>query len=364
MNYNFKMLEQLCLIPGVSGREHRVREYILREINQYLSYEDKIHIDNIGNVHFLKRASTRSASGEVFTNALNKTKVMVAGHMDQIGFMVRHISKEGWVYVHNDGSFDTRNLFARPVTIVVDPKDSSKDLQGTMNPACKPIHVSTKEEGGKVPELKEFVIDLHLPAEEVKSKVKIGQTVVLNAPVRFIGDNIVSQCLDNRVACWTLIEAIKTLHGVSVQSDIHFVFTVQQETGLWGAIAAAQIIKPDIGVAIDVTLAVDSAQMVEKDYGTELGKGPSLSYGDSYGISDENLIAQFESVASRLNIGLQTQIGAGGTDAGGIKRGHMVAKTTTLSIPCRYIHTVVQTVNLKDLTQCKDVLVQYLKTAK
>ncbi len=359
---NFELLETLCLIPGTSGREHRVREFILGEINKYVSYEDSVKVDNIGNIHFVKRATTKQ--GQMYADYTQRQKIMVAAHMDQIGFVIRYISKEGWIYVTDMGGFDTRNLFARPVTVCPDLKDSSKDLQGTMNPACKPIHVSTEEEGKKIPEVKEFVVDLGLPAEEVIKKVKIGQMVVMNAPVRFIGENIVSQCLDNRIACWMLIEAIKELHNVSVDSDVHFVFTVQEEIGLFGAKAAAQDIKPDIGIAIDVTLAVDSAEMDAKDFGTELGKGPSLSYGDSYAMSDVELTDQLELVAESLNIKVQLEVGPGGTDAGGIKSAYGNCRSTTLSVPCRYIHTVTEMLNLRDLVETKNVLVEYLKTQK
>ena len=350
---NLDLLKKLCLTPGVPGREHRVRELILEEIDGLF---DSVRVDPLGSIIAVRKprpGGNRKAPRK-------PVKVMLAAHMDQIGFLISHISKNGQAYLFPAGGFDTRNLFARTVRVCPDPNNPKKDIPAILNPAGKPIHVASPEERKKVPEVGEFVLDFGLPAEAVKKKVKIGDMVVLDAPFTRLGDHVASQCLDNRVACWVAIEAVRQLKNHTC--EVHCVFTVQEEVGLRGAVASGHAVQPDIAIGIDTTLAVDTPGVPEKDHCTKCGGGAAITVADGASIGDYDLVEAFCKVADKKNITHQRSILArGGTDTGGIQR-HAGGgcKAMTLSCPTRYIHTVTEMIHTGDLTACRDLLAGWL----
>lgn len=349
-----KLLEKLALTPGVPGREHRVRKLIQSEIKGLF---DDVHTDPMGSLICVRKAKPKSGARA----KKNPVRVMLAAHMDQIGFMVRHIDDKGFLRVNAVGGFDTRNLFARLVTVCPDVNDPKKDLPGVMNPSGKPVHIATPEERKKVPEIDEISIDLGLPAETVKKKVKIGDMVVLSAPFEKVGETVVSQCMDNRIACWVVIEAIKKLAKSKHSCEVHAVFTVQEEVGLRGAITAAYGVKPDIGIAIDTTLCCDTPGVPSEMSVTEQGKGAGLTVMDGASIADLSVLEAFEAVAKKAKIPCQRSIlPRGGTDAAAIQRAAAGTKAFTLSCPSRYVHTVTEMIHMTDLNACRDLLAAYL----
>ena len=348
---NTQLLENLVATPGVPGREHRIRKLILEETQGLF---DEVTVDPMGSIIGVKKP-TRKADGET-------QKIMLAAHMDQIGFIVRFIDDKGFIRIQNVGGFDTRNLFARLVTICPDPNDPSKDLPGVMTPGCKPIHVATDEEKNKIPKIEEFHIDTGLPADEVKQRVKIGDMVVLQARCVEMGNNFVSQCMDNRIACWIVIEALRELKDHAC--EIHCVFTVQEEVGLRGALASSYTVHPNIGIAIDTTLAIDTPGIAEDLATTKLGSGAGITVLDASAIADYDLVETFNSLAVERNIPHQrSAMARGGTDSGGIQRTRGGVRTFTLSCPTRYIHTVTEMVSKTDMTACCDLLAAFLETA-
>lgn len=352
---NIRLLEKLTTTAGVPGREHRVRKLIQTEIKDLF---DSVSVDPLGSVIAVKKPAPRTGKAK-----RSPKKVMLAAHMDQIGFLVSHIDDKGFVYVNPVGGFDTRNLFARAVTICPDPNDPKQDITGIMNPGGKPVHIASPEDRKKVPEVREFMIDLCRPKEEVEKLVKIGDMVVINAPVYKIGDHIVSQAMDNRVACWIAIEACKKLKHHDC--EIHCVFTVQEEVGLRGAVASAYTVKPDIGIGIDVTLAIDTPGVPAQDACTKLGEGAAITVMDGSAIGDYDLVETFEATAKKNKIKYQRSIlAAGGTDTGGMQRNAGGCKAITLSCPTRYIHTVTEMIHKDDIAGCRDLLAAYLGTVK
>jgi len=333
-----KLLEQLTQTAGVPGREHRIRELILKETKDLF---DEVRVDPMGSVIGVRKprvAKNRKAPKK-------PVKVMLAAHMDQIGFLVSYIDENGFLRVTPVGGFDTRNLFARLCVICPDLKDPKKDLVGVMNPGGKPVHVASPEERKKVPEISDLTIDLGLPADEVKKKVTVGDVVVLKSPSQQIGNTFVAQCMDNRVACWIVIRALEKLK--KHDCEIHCVFTVQEEVGLRGARTAAFSVMPDIGIAIDTTLCIDTPGGGGQHACTEQGKGAALTIKDSSSIGDLGVIEAFESTAKKKKIKCQRSILAGGgTDAGTIQAAGIGVRTFTLSCPTRYIHTVTEMVHL------------------
>ncbi|MFA9476934.1 M42 family metallopeptidase [Phycisphaerales bacterium AB-hyl4] len=347
-----ELLKELVEAAAVPGREHRMRELVRERV---ASLVDEVRVDALGSVIAIRKP--RPSKGKP---AKQPTRVMLAAHMDQIGFLVKYVDERGFIRLNPVGGFDTRNLFARLVTVCPDLKDPAKDLPGVLNPAGKPIHIASDEDRKKVPDIEEFVVDLGLPGDEVRKQVKIGDMVVLRSALIEVGATAVSQCLDNRVACWIVLRALEQLehHDCEVQA----VFTVQEEVGLRGAGTAAYELQPDIGIAVDTTLCVDTPGVPNEQRVTEQGAGAGLTVMDSASIADVDVLDAFEQVAKKKKIKHQRSILArGGTDAGTMQRAGRGRRTMTLSCPTRYIHTVTEMVHLDDLYACRDLLAGYLE---
>lgn len=353
-----EFLEKLATTAGIPGREHRVRELIKAEVEPFV---DEIRTDRLGSLIVTRHPKPKKTAKSRKTKA-EPTRIMAAAHMDQIGFMVKHIDANGFLRLNAVGGFDTRNLFARLVTICPDLKDPSKDLPGVMNPGGKPVHIASPEDRKKVPEIDEITVDLGLPAKEVEKKVKIGDMVVLKAPISLIGDTIVSQCMDNRIACWIATEALKNLKNHD--AEINVAYTVQEEVGLRGAGPAAYQIKPDVGIGLDTTLCCDTPGVPDTERVTKQGMGVGLNVMDSSAITDYDLYEQFEALAKKRKIKAQrTILHRGGTDSGTIQRAGEGIPVMTMLTPTRYIHTVTEMVHKDDLQAAVSMLTAYFETA-
>ncbi len=348
-----QLLEKLTQTPGVPGREHRIRQVILEEIDGLF---DDVSVDPMGSIIAVRHPRPKTqGDGQ---NA-PPTRVMLAAHMDQIGFLVRHVGDDGFLRVQNVGGFDVRNLFARLVTV----ETSQGDLPGVLNPGGKPVHIASDEDRKKIPEVSDLLIDLGLPKEQVKERVKIGDMVTLKVPFNLVGNTIVSQCMDNRVACWVAIEAVRKLaaEDTAHACEVHCVFTVQEEVGLRGAITSAHTVRPDIGIGIDVTLCVDTPGVPDDQRCTVQGEGAALTVMDGASIGDVGILEDMERLAAEHSIKAQRSILArGGTDTAGIQKAGGGTRAFTLSCPTRYIHTAVEMVHLDDLHACRDLLSVYL----
>lgn len=351
------LLKLLTQTSGVPGQEHRLRQLITEKGKGLF---DEIRTDRMGSLIALRKA--RPVKG---SKTKNKTplKIMLAAHMDQIGFVVRFIDDNGFVRIQNVGGFDTRNLFARMVNICPDPLDPSKDLIGVLNPGGKPLHIASEEDKKKIPDVHDFVIDMGRPAAEVRKLVKIGDMVTLRAEFNETGNLIVGQALDNRIACWLVLRTLEKLKHHDC--DIYAVFTVQEEVGCRGAGPAAAAIEPDIAISLDTTLAVDTPGVPEDQRVTKLGDGAGLMVLDSTVISDPLLLADFEAAAKKHRIKAQrTLLPRGGNDAATIQRTSQGQRVMTMVCPTRYIHTVTEAVSKDDLFACRDLLVAYLSDVK
>lgn len=351
-----ELLEKLTTTPGVPGREDRVRDLILRETKGLF---DETSVDPLGTLIGVRRPRPKtekaSKSGKKAADAARPLRVMLACHMDQIGFIVRHVDDKGFVRITAVGGFDTRNLFARLVTVCTD----SGDLPGVLTAGGKPTHIASDEDRKKIPEVIDLVIDMGLPADEVKKKVKIGDMVVIRAPFTQVGKTVVAQALDNRVACWVVIEALRQLKHHAC--EIHVAFTVQEEVGLRGAGPAAQSINPDVALVLDTTLCCDTPGVPDDLRITRQGDGVGLNVLDSSVINNMDLLRQIEQVAQQHQIKHQrTILYRGGTDAGAIHTRQGGYKVMTLVCPTRYIHTITEMVHVDDLHAMRDLVAAYL----
>jgi tetrahedral aminopeptidase len=362
----FEFLKRLTETPGVPGREERVRDLILAET---AGLWDETAVDAMGNLICIKRAARKPPKGQA-----RAPRVMLACHMDEIGFYVRYIDESGFVRIHNVGGFDTRNLFARRVVV-----HGRRDLVGVLNPVGKPIHLASEEDKKKIPQINEFCIDLFLPKGDVFRLVEIGDPVTLAQTTEFIGDAICGKAMDNRVASWVGINAIRQAYGLADHGkgpkdgkkkakaagsayDIYFVACTQEEVGLRGATTAAYGIDPDVGIAIDTTLCCDTPGVGKDEAVTELGKGVGIKLLDGAAISHRGLFDEFVAIAKREKIPFQRELlPRGGTDAGAVQRARAGIKTITLSVPTRYIHTVTETIDRKDAQAAVDLLAAWLR---
>ena len=342
------LIEELTQTAAISAREHRIRALIKKRTKGLF---DQIRTDALGSLICLKKPTRKGKSKPL--------RIMVAAHMDQIGFMVKHVDDKGFLRLNPVGGFDARNLFARLCTVCPDVADATKDVPGVLNPGGKPIHIASGDDLKKIPELAELVVDLGLPTDEVRQKVRIGDMVVLKGPLYRVGNTVVSQCLDNRVACWIAIRAIEKLK--EHRCEIYCVFTVQEEVGLRGAGTSAYAIRPDVGIGLDTTLCVDLPGVPEDQRCTKQTEGAALTVMDSGSITDLELLEQFEAIAIKKKIRFQRSIlPRGATDSGTIQRAAAGARILTLSCPTRYIHTVTEMIHLDDLNACRDMLAAYL----
>ena len=344
---NIDLLRRLCETPGVPGREHRVRALIERELEGLV---DETEVDPMGSLLTVKRA-TKPSDGEA-------RRVMLLCHMDEIGFLVSHVSDEGFVYVDPVGGFDPRNLFSRRVLVCT----GEGDLKGVMNASGKPIHTASPEERKKIPEPTEFFIDLGL-GKDAKDKVRVGDYVVMDEPLIEMGDKVVSKALDNRIACWLGIEVLRALKesGAEHACDVHVAFTAQEEVGLRGAKTASYAVKPHIGFGIDTTLAVDTPGVPANARVTTQGEGFGLKIKDGSFIGDLDLIEEIEGIAKADDIPYQRCILArGGQDGAAAQQAAAGARAVGIVVGTRYIHTVTEMIHKGDLEAARRVLVAYL----
>jgi endoglucanase len=346
------LLRRLCETPGVPGRESRVRSLIERTIDGLF---DEVRTDPLGSLICLRHSARDDGA--------RPTRVLVAAHMDEIGFYVRHVDEKGFLWVNPVGGFDPRNLFARRVLVCCE----GGDYPGVMNPGGKPIHISTPEERKKVPEISEFFIDLGMKPQDVQEKVRVGDFVVMDEPFLEQPEKVVSKALDNRLACFVAIEAVRKLAagGASLACELLVVFTVQEEVGLRGATTAANALAADVGIGLDTTLACDTPGVPETERVSRQGDGVAILVQDSSMISNFELVEELCRTAARHGIPAQRSIlPRGGQDAGAIQRAGAGARTAAIVCGTRYIHTVTESVDRKDLQAAIDLLSAWLLTVR
>jgi putative aminopeptidase FrvX len=344
---NLDLLEELCMVPGIPGNEHRVRNLIEDKVSGLC---DDMYTDDMGNLHCV--VNGKHPEDKV---------VMLACHMDEIGFIVNYIDDEGFVYVQPLGGFDPRNLFSRRVTVShYDAKnDESLDYPGVMNPAGLPIHLSKPEDRKNIPAADEFVIDLGFDAN---GKISIGDMVTMNEPFEVMGTKVVSKALDNRIACYLGIRVLEDLHlhGDNKYAT-HVVFTVQEEVGLRGAKTAAHIVQPDLAIGVDVTLSCDTPGVPKNKHVTTQGKGCAIGVRDASFVSDKDMRADLIDLCEINLINYQEVVSSGGgMDGAAMQQAGIGCKAIAVSVGTRYIHTVTEMVDMQDLIAAEDLLTAYL----
>lgn len=336
---NVELLRTICETPGAPGHEQRIREFILSEVKPLA---DKVEVDAMGNVLAIKKGQQGK-------------KVMVAAHMDEIGFIVTHIDEDGFIRFHTLGGFDPKTLTSQRVIV-----HGRKDLTGVMG--SKPIHLMKPEERNKQLPISEYYIDLGMPREEVVKYVAIGDSITRERELIEMGNCVNSKSMDNRVSVFILLETLRALKDQPVPYDIYGVFTVQEEVGLRGAISSAHLIDPDFGFGLDVTIAFDVPGAQAHEYVTSLGKGAAIKIMDGMTICDYRMVNYMKKTANQHEIPWQPEVlPAGGTDTAGIQRyGKKGAIAGAISIPLRNMHQTIEMANKADIRHCIDLLTHCL----
>ena len=339
---NIELLKKTCEVAGAPGFEQPIRRLVISEVE---SLVDHLEVDNLGSVVTLKKGS----------NNPDGKKVMVAAHMDEIGFIVKHIDDKGFIHFHTLGGFDPKTLTAQRVVV-----HGKKDLVGVMG--SKPIHVMSQEERNKNPKINDYYVDLGMKVDEVKELVEIGNPITRERELIEMGDCVNCKSIDNRVSVFILIETLRRLGEVPY--DVYGVFTVQEEVGLRGANVAAHHINPDFGIGLDTTIAFDLPGAQPHERVTSLGEGAAIKVMDSSAICDYRMVDFMKQTANKNKIKWQLEVlTAGGTDTAGVQRmGKHGAIAGAISIPTRNLHQVIEMANKEDIEACIQLLKASLET--
>lgn len=334
------LLARLCETPGAPGREERIREVVIAELAPHV---DEITVDPLGSV-----AAVRRGGGG--------PRVMLAAHMDELGFLVTHVDDNGFIRVVPLGGFDPKTKVAQRVIV-----HGTEDLLGVMG--AKPIHIMTPEERKALPKPDDHFIDVGLPAERVREIVRKGDPVTRERTLARLGDLVTCKSLDNRAGLYVMIQAVRRL--AHHECEVVAVATTQEEVGLRGARVAAQRLRPDIGLAIDITLANDGPGSKPHERVTTVGDGAAIKAYDSGVIVPRVVIDHLERIAADRGIPTQVEImSRGGTDTRELQLAGDGALAGCVSIPTRYVHQVVETCHPADLEAAADLVAAFCETAQ
>lgn len=336
------LLKKLADAPGISGFEDKIRNLMMGELKDHV---DEIQIDSLGNLIATKRGGEK--------------KVMLAAHMDEIGLMVKHIDKKGFIKFSKIGSINDQMLLNQSVWI----HTATGKIQGVIG--SKPPHIMKETEKKKLVGYKNMFVDIGASnKKEAEKLVSVGDPITFKQELYQLQNSLISgKALDNRIGCCVLIE---TLKRVKSDATIYGVGTVQEEVGLKGARTAAFRINPDIAIALDVTIAGDHPGMKEDEAPLKIDKGPAIVLTDASGkgiITHPKVKNLLISVAEAEKIPYQIEVSEGGTtDATVIHLTREGIPSGVLSVPTRYIHTPVGVASLRDIENTVKLLVAAIET--
>lgn len=325
----FELIQTLVSAHGPSGNEGGVREAIRKLA---APYGGEASTDTMGNLIIHKPGPG--------------PKVMLCAHMDSIGFIVTHVEKEGFLRVGKLGGVAPQEILYTPVRF-------QNGVRG----------VVVKEEKASLSKLKldECYLDIGARDEaQAREMVQIGDTAVYDTPTFSSGGKVISPYLDNRVSCAILLQVLEKLPE-NCPNDLYFVFSTQEEVGLRGSKTAAYAIEPDYALAVDVT-DVDDTPGTDRCGTVQLGKGAAIKLMDHSVICHSEIVKELDLTALERGIAVQRDIlRAGGTDAGAIHVSRTGVKTGGVSVPCRYIHTPVEMVDLSDVQACVELVLAFVE---
>lgn len=332
-------LKELCSISSPSGYEMNITSLL----KCYLSRYDNIIIteDHIGNIIVEKKGNCN-------------TSIMLVAHCDEIGFAVKYIDESGYIHFSPLGGIDPSIVRGRDVVI----KHQEHTVCGVIG--ARPLSLS-KNNKSKDIDISDLWIDIGVCSKsEALNAVSIGDPITFKPHFNELCNNIFSsKSIDNRVGVTILLSLIDRLHNANTKTNLFFVFSVQEEVGLRGVITAGYNIHPNIGIAIDVTHATDYPTINKNAFGEiKLGKGPSIPVGPNFSSFVQN---KLRDIATQNHIGYQVESisGFSGTDVAELQLLRGGCKSGLLSIPCRYMHTPIETASYDDVLSAIEILFEF-----
>lgn len=330
-------VKELTTLPGPSGVEDRVREYIVAAAGKLA---DEVKVDRLGCVIATKRGTDP-----------NPATVMVCAHMDEVGLLITKVEDSGLLRFETTGGIDARILLSQRVKI------GAGSVQGVIG--SMPIHLLKEEDLKKPVKIENMLIDIGAANKADALKlVKPGDWGVFDSPYVEFGERLVkSKALDDRAGCSLLLEALEGRYEATLTA----VFSVMEEIGGMGAAAAAYALKPDAAVVLEGTTCADMHGVPDHLRVTVVGRGPAITIMDKSAISDRKLREYVIATAKREQIPWQNRAGAfGGTDAGHIQPARAGVPVVNINVPCRYIHSPVSVMSLDDYGNALKLLRAFL----
>jgi endoglucanase len=316
-----ELIKKLTQTSAPSGRESKIREIIFEEVKDFI---DGYEVDRLGNLIVWKKGKSSQ-------------KLLLEAHMDEIGVIAAYIDEKGFIRIEAVGGVSPYNLLGSRIIfqniegVVGIEGETTEDLQKNMREL----------------NFDKIFVDIGVEdREKAEELVPLGSFGVYSASFTDLGKRLVSKSMDDRIGCAILIEALKKMNPYH---NVYGAFSVQEEMGLVGASVVAFNIDPDIAIAIDVTGWSDTPKG-PKRMSIELGKGPCIKVKDSASISDRRVVERLRELAEKNGIPYQLEILLhGGTDAAAIQRTASGIVSGTLSIPCRYVHSPHEMIDIDDV---------------
>lgn len=339
------MLKDLTDARGIPGNEREVREVMKKYIEPYA---EEITYDGLGSLIAKK------------TGKEGGPKIMVAGHLDEVGFMVTQIDDKGFLRFQTVGGWWSQVMLAQRVTIVT----RKGDVTGIIG--SKPPHILSAEARKKPVEIKDMFIDIGASSREEAEEwgVRPGDMVVPYFEFTVMNNEkmLLAKAWDNRIGCAIAIDVLKQLKDADHPNVVYGVGTIQEEVGLRGARTATATIQPDIGFAVDVGIAGDTPGISEKEALSKMGKGPQIILYDASLVSHKGLRDLVTDVADEMKIPYQFDaIAGGGTDAGSIHLTHNGVPALAITIATRYIHSHAAMLHRDDYENAVKLIVEVIK---
>lgn len=337
------LIEKLSNAHGVSGYEDEIREIIREELEDFV---DEIKIDKMGNIICIRNGS--------------KPELMIAAHMDEIGFMVKHIDDKGFIRFAPLGGWFSQIILGQRVVL----HGNKGIVYGVVG--SKPPHLMKDEERKKPVDIKDMFIDIGASSKDQAKEmgVEIGTTITIDRKLAKSGNKLTGKAFDNRAGVAAMIQAVKK---TETKCTVYAVGTVQEEVGLKGARTSAFALEPDAAIALDVCVATDfpGGESVHMDI--KLGKGPAITIADASGrglIASKKVLEWLRNTAEQNEIPYQMEVAEGGTtDATAIHLTKAGIPTGVISIPSRYIHSPVEIIDFEDLKNTSLLTSRALETA-
>ena len=339
------MLKDLTDANAISGDEKEARDVMEKYVTPYA---DEVYTDHLGSL-IAKKVGDE-----------NGPKVMVAGHLDEVGFMITRIDKDGFLYFQTIGGWWNQVMLAQRVTIMT----QKGNITGVIG--SKPPHILSPEARKKPVDIKDMFIDIGAANKEEAEEfgVRPGDSVVPYFEFTQMNNEkmLMAKAWDNRIGCAIAIEVLKQLKDENHPNIVYGVGTSQEEVGLRGAKTSAHMIAPDIGFGVDVGIAGDTPGITDKEADSKLGDGPQIILYDASMISHKGVRNLVVETAEEKEIPFQySSMAGGGTDSGAIHLTKDGVPALSITIATRYIHSHAAILHRDDFENAVKLIVEVIK---